>query len=199
MSDSMTRAPRRNGFTLIEVMIAVGLVGIVGAGILAFLSAFATSAGARARVSDPALEATLAARRLNAIVPDFRTVLAADKRSAVLWVSDRVPSRTVHLSELACLRVDAERGELLLDTVDDSALVADRSLETEFRASDDFQAAMASAREAGILRTRVLAEGLDSASFSAAKSRSAVVLEVGAAGATSGVVLSPARPEEPLR
>ena len=195
----MTRAPRRNGFTLIEVMIAVGLVGIVGAGILAFLSAFATSVGARARVSDPALEATLAARRLNAIVPDFRTVLAADKRSAVLWVSDRVPSRTVHLSELACLRVDAERGELLLDTVDDSALVADRSLETEFRASDDFQAAMASAREAGILRTRVLAEGLDSASFSAAKSRSAVVLEVGAAGATSGVVLSPARPEEPLR
>jgi len=199
MSGCMTRAPRRNGFTLIEVMIAVGLVGIVGAGILAFLGAFATSAGARARVSDPALEAALAARRLDAIVPDFRTVLAADKRSAVLWVSDRVPSRTVHLSELACLRVDSERGELLLDTIDDSALVADRSLETEFRASDDFHAAMTSAREAGILRTRVLAEGLDSASFSAAKSRSAVVLEVGAAGATSGVVLSPARPEEPLR
>jgi prepilin-type N-terminal cleavage/methylation domain-containing protein len=192
------RRPHR-GFTLIEVMLAVGLVGVVGAGILAFLSAFATGASARARVSDPALEATLAVRRLNAIVPDFRTVLAADKRSAILWVSDRVPSRTVHLSELACLRVDGARGELLLDTIDDSALVADRSLETEFRASDDFLAAFDSAREAGIVRSRVLAEGLDSVSFSAARSRSAVVLEVGAAGATSGVVLSPARPEEPLR
>ncbi len=193
--------PRRlcRGFTLIEVMLAVGLVGIVGAGILAFLSAFATGASARVRVSDPALEATLAVRRLNSIVPDFRTVLAADTQNAVLWVSDRVPSRTVHLSELACLRIDGARGELLLDTIDDSALVADRSLETEFRASDDFQAAFASAREAGIVRSRVLAEGLDSVSFSAARSRSAVVLEVGAAGATSGVVLSPARPEEPLR
>ena len=193
--------PRRlcRGFTLIEVMLAVGLVGIVGAGILAFLSAFATGASARVRVSDPALEATLAVRRLNSIVPDFRTVLAADTQNAVLWVSDRVPSRTVHLSELACLRVDGARGELLLETIDDSALVADRSLETEFRASDDFQAAFASAREAGIVRSRVLAEGLDSVSFSAARSRSAVVLEVGAAGATSGVVLSPARPEEPLR
>lgn len=192
------RRPRR-GFTLIEVMLAVGLVGVVGAGILAFLSAFASGASARVRVSDPALEATLAVRRLNSIVPDFRTVLAADTQNAVLWVSDRVPSRTVHLSELACLRVDGARGELLLETIDDSALVADRSLETEFRASDDFQAAFASAREAGIVRSRVLAEGLDSVSFSAARSRSAVVLEVGAAGATSGVVLSPARPEEPLR
>ena len=192
------RRPRR-GFTLIEVMLAVGLVGVVGAGILAFLSAFATGASARVRVSDPALEATLAVRRLNSIVPDFRTVLAADTQNAVLWVSDRVPSRTVHLSELACLRVDGARGELLLETIDDSALVADRSLETEFRASDDFQAAFASAREAGIVRSRVLAEGLDSVSFSAARSRSAVVLEVGAAGATSGVVLSPARTEEPLR
>ena len=194
-------SPRRpcRGFTLIEVMLAVGLVGVVGAGILAFLSAFATGASARVRVSDPALEATLAVRRLNSIVPDFRTVLAADTQNAVLWVSDRVPSRTVHLSELACLRVDGARGELLLDTIDDSALVADRSLETEFRASDDFLAAFDSAREAGIVRSRVLAEGLDSVSFSAARSRSAVVLEVGAAGATSGVVLSPARPEEPLR
>lgn len=189
----------RRGFTLIEVMIAVGLVGVVGAGILAFLGAFASGAGTRARVSDPALEATLAVRRLQAIVPDFRTVLAADTQRAVLWVSDRVPSRTVHLSEIACLRVDAEGGELVLDTVDDAALVADRSLETEFRASDDFLAAIESARKAGVLRTRVLAEGLESATFSAAKSRSSVVLEVGAAGASSGVVLAPAHAEEPLR
>ena len=190
---------RRRGFTLVEVMLAVGLLGLVGAGILSFLGAFATGAQARAHVSDPALEATLAVRRLDAIVPEFRTVLAANGTQAVLWVSDRVPSRTVHLSELACLRVDAARGELLLDTVDEATLVADRTRETEFAASDDFVAAIESARRAGVLRTRVLAEGLESASFSAASSRSSVVLEVGAAGATSGVVIAPARPEEPLR
>lgn len=199
MRASRPTAPRPRGFTLVEVMLAAGLLGIVGAGILTFLGAFASGADARARVSDPALEATLAVRRLGMIVPDFRTVLAADKTTAVLWLSDRVPSRTVHLSELGCLRVDTARGELLLETIDESALVADRSLETEFGAHDDFLAAIASARKAGVLRARVLAEGLDSATFSAAGARSSVVLEVGAAGATSGIVISPARAEEPLR
>ena len=189
----------RRGFTLLEVTMAVGLLGVVGAGIVTFLGAFATGTEARARVSDPALEATLALRRLDAIAPGFRTVLAADAEQAVLWLSDRVPSRTVHLSELGCVRVDRDRGELLLETVDDAALAADRSLETEFALRDNFIAAIASARDAGILRTRVLAEGLESAAFRAADSRHSVVLEVGAAGATSGVVLSPARPEEPLR
>ncbi len=192
-------APRTRGFTLIEVTLATALLGVVGAGIVTFLGAFATGASARTRVSDPALEATLALRRLDAIAPDLRTVLAADKTSAVLWLNDRVPSRTVHLSELGCLRVDLERGELVLETIDESALASDRSLETEFEAGDDFLAAMESARTAGVLRTRVLAEGLESMRFSAAATRSAVVLEVGAAGATSGVVLSPAKPEEPLR
>ena len=190
--------PRR-AFTLIEVTLAVALLGVVGTGLMTFLSAFASGSQSRVRVSDPALEATLAMRRLNAIAPDFRTVLAANKTCAVLWLSDRVPSRTVHLSELGCLRVDTKHGELLLDTIDESALIADRALETEFAAGDDFLGAIASARTAGLLRTRVLAEGLDCASFSAASARSCVVLEVGAAGATSGVVLSPARPEEPLR
>ena len=191
--------PHRRGFTLLEVMLAVGLLGVAGAGIVTFLGAFASGSDARARVSDPALEATLAVRRLGALAPDFRTVLAADKDQAVLWLSDRVPSRTVHLSELGCLRVDAARGELLLETVDDAALTADRSLETEFAARDNFLAAVASAREAGILRVRVLAEGLESAAFRAAESRHAVVLEVGAAGTTSGVVITPAHAEEPLR
>ena len=45
-------------------MLAVGLLGVVGAGIVTFLGAFASGSDARARVSDPALEATLAVRRL---------------------------------------------------------------------------------------------------------------------------------------
>jgi prepilin-type N-terminal cleavage/methylation domain-containing protein len=196
---SLCRRCVPRGFTLLEVMLAVGLLGVVGAGIVTFLGAFASGSDARARVSDPALEATLAVRRLGALAPDFRTVLAADEDEAVLWLSDRVPSRTVHLSELGCLRVDAARGELLFETVDHAALAADRSLETEFAARDHFLAAIASAREAGIVRVRLLAEGLDSAAFRAAESRHAVVLEVGAAGTTSGVVISPAHAEEPLR
>ena len=187
------------GFTLVEVVVAAGVLGLIGAGIVGFLGAFASGASARARVSDPALEGALALRRLDRLVPDLRTVLASDESTVVLWASDRVPSRTVHLSELACLRIDATRGELLLEAVDESALLTDRSLETECAARDDFQAAIEQARRAGILRSRVLAEGFDRASFAAGATRNSVVLELAAAGAASSVVLSPATPEEPLR
>jgi prepilin-type N-terminal cleavage/methylation domain-containing protein len=190
---------RARAFTLVEVVVATALLGVVGAGIATFLSAFATGSEARARVSDPALEATLAIRRIEALAPGLRTVLEADRTRAVLWMSDRVPSCTVHLSELGCLRIDTTRGELLLETIDEAAFAADRSLEVEFRASDNFLAAIESARSQGLLRARVIAEGLDTASFSAAGTRSSVVLEVAAAGAASGVVLTPAHPEEPLR
>jgi len=189
----------RAGFTLVEVVVATGILGLVGAGIVSFLGAFATSAGARTRVSDPALEGALALRRIERIVPALRTVLSVDDGAAVLWASDRVPSRTVHLSELACLRVDADRGELLLEMIDEAALLEDRSLETEFEARDDFRAAVDAARRAGLLRAHVIAEGLDGATLSLGRTRSSVVLALTAAGAASSVVLSPASPEEPLR
>jgi len=192
------RAMRR-GFTLVEVLVATGILGLIGAGIVGFLGAFASGASTRARISDPALEGVLALRRLDRLVPALRTVLASDETTAVLWTSDRVPSRTVHLSELACLRIDSERRELVLESIDASAFLSDRSLETEFDARDDFQAAIAQARRAGLLRARILAEGFDRASFAAGKTRSSVVLELSAAGAASSVVISPANPEEPLR
>jgi len=191
--------PGKRGFTLVEVVVATGILGLIGAGVVAFLGAFASGASTRAKVNDPALEGAIALRRLERLVPALRTVLAADETTAVLWASDRVPSRTVHLSELACVRVDADRRELLLETVDEEALLADRSLETEFAARDDFRAALDAARKAGLLRARILAEGFDRASFTAGKSRSSVVLELSAAGAASSVVLSPAHAEEPLR
>lgn len=196
---SRTADRRMRAFTLVEVVVATALLGVVGAGVATFLGAFATGTEARARVSDPALEATLAIRRIEALAPGLRTVLEADSTRAVLWMSDRVPSCTVHLSELGCLRIDSARGELLLETIDEAAFAADRSLEVEFRSGDDFLAAIESARSEGLLRAHLIAEGLETASFSAAGTRSSVVLEVAAAGATSGVVLTPAHPEEPLR
>jgi prepilin-type N-terminal cleavage/methylation domain-containing protein len=66
------RAHSARGFTLVEVMLAAALLGIVGSGILTFLGAFASGSSARARVSDPALEATLAVRRLEAIAAEER-------------------------------------------------------------------------------------------------------------------------------
>ena len=189
----------RNGFTLIEVVVAAALLGIVGLAIVAFLSAFAHGATARTRVSDPAIEGALAIERLHALAPQLRCVLASRDDMAALWLSDAVPSRSVHLSELGWIRFDADHGEVLLERVDSAALDADRLLESEFEHDADFLAVRLDAFRAGILKESVLAEGLDHGSFIALRRGDGVELQLEAAQTSARLALSPALQEEPLR
>jgi len=195
----MTRSIR--GFTLIEVVVAAGLLSIVGLAIVAFVTAFARGAGARARISDPALEGALLVERLRAVAPALRAPLASDGETAALWLSDSVPSRTVHLSELGWLRFDPTMGDIVLERVADAHFVEDRGLETEFEADDDFLAIREDSAREGLLVSTILAEGLDSARFVGDGRRGAdeLALELEAERATARVAIGPVVPEEPLR
>jgi hypothetical protein len=192
------RAPRR-GFTLIEAMVAAALLGVVGAAIAALLSAFAGGTAARARVDDPALEATLAARRLAVLAPAARATLAADGGRAAIWRDDHVPSRTVHLSELAWVRHDASTGALLLDLVDRARMDADPFLETAFASDEDFLALGPWALAEGLVSTQVLAEGVDRATLAIEASTGVLVATLEADGARHEVRLLAGAGEEPLR
>ncbi len=172
---------------------------MVGLAIVAFLTAFTRGATDRARISDPAIEGTLAVERLHALAPELRCVLAAREDLAALWLSDAVPSHSVHLSELGWMRFDADAGEVLLERVKREALDADRSLETEFERGDDLLAARGDALRAGILHESVLAEGIDRASFLELRRGSGIELELEAADVSARVALNPAIAEEPLR
>ena len=198
-SRPITRSIR--GFTLIEVVVAAGLLSIVGLAIVAFVTAFARGAGARARISDPALEGALLVERLRAVAPALRAPLASDSETAALWLSDSVPSRTVHLSELGWLRFDPEMGDIVLERVADTHFVEDRGLETEFEADDDFLAIREDSAREGLLVSTILAEGLDRARFIGEGRRGAdeLALELEAERATARVAIGPVVPEEPLR
>ncbi len=195
-------AQRRHGFTLIEVMISAFLLCIVGAAIVGFLSALSTGGTARQRISDPTIESTLALRRLQVLAPDFRSVLAAADQSALLWTSDRIASRSVHLSEVALLRFDPDTEELLLESVTREALIADRTLEHEFLIGqyDSILGVFDSLRLDGMLDRELLSEGADSIEFSAAVGTSGVA-DATFIGADSSarVRLAPETLEEPLR
>ena len=192
----------RRGFTLVEILIAALLMTIVGAAIVAFLSALAAGGEARERISDPAIEATLSARRFDTLAPDFRTVLAADGGEALIWANDQIASRSVHLSEVLLLRFDAEAQELLLESVDAEAIANDRSLEQEYAIGHygSLRDAFEALRTDGLLVREILAEGIPSVEFTE------VTGEPGSLDATfSGedssarIRLSPKEAEEPLR
>ena len=196
---SRNRCSIRRGFTFIEVTVAALLLGIVGLAILAFLSAFAQGASVRTRVSDPAIEGTLAIERLHALAPQLRCVLGSHDTLAAMWLDDSVPSRTVHLSELGWVRFDRDSGEVLLERINHDAFDADRSLQCEYAHDEDFLAVRESASRAGLLTENVLAEGIDGAAFIETRGSAAVELELEAATVTARVALQPPEAQEPLR
>lgn len=193
------RRPSARAFTLVEAMLASALLGVVGAAVAALLSAFAGGTSARARVADPALEATLAARRLAVLAPAARGMLAADGTLAAIWIDDHVPSRTVHLSELGWVRHDAAARELLFDAFDRTRTDADPFLEEAFAADEDFLALNAWARSEGLVTTQILAEGVDRATLARDGATGALVATLESDGVRSGVRLLAGASEEPNR
>ncbi len=196
---------RRRGFTLLEVMVAAGLLAIVGFAIVAFITAFARGAQARARVSDPAIEGSLLVERFRALQPSTRVTLASDDHLAALWLSDRVPSRTVHLSELGWLRFCPKSGDVVLERIEAERFLDDRALESEFASSADFLALRDDVLREGLLVSTILAEGLDDVRFvppppeKRGETKSELVIELEAERAVARLVLSYTHPEEPLR
>lgn len=191
--------PTARAFTLVEVLVATALLALVGTAILAFLSAFADGAARRARLCDPALEGVLAARRLSLVAPGLRCALAIEADLAAVWLSDRVASRSVHLSELGWVRFDHSFGEIVLEQVDPEALAADPTLETEFAARSDFLGVLEELRRDRLVVATLLAEGVEEAHLSRGPAPGALTLELAAGNATSRVALTKPIPEEPLR
>jgi hypothetical protein len=173
----------------------------VGAAIASFLSAMASGSEARRNICDPALESALAVRRFKNIAPDFRQVLTVTPDEALVWLSDLVPSRSVHTSEAGLLRFDTTEGVLLLETVHGSYLDRNRFRERDYLGgqyallADDLNAL----REAGGLVATVVAEGIESVEFGSDPDGSGgmrIIFTVDGYGTT--FLLAPAQPEEPI-
>lgn len=188
----MTRRSTR-GFTLIEAVVASALLGLVGAATAGFLGAFARGAEARSRLSDPAIEGALLSRRVAAMAPAVRGTLSVGDDCMAIWLSDRVPSRTVHASELGWLRFDAESKAILFERIPEAAFRTDRALEEEFAADEDFVALRAEYARDGVVTSTVVAEGVERASFARGS------VELGGAHSSARVRVIAGREEEPLR
>jgi prepilin-type N-terminal cleavage/methylation domain-containing protein len=189
------------GFTLIEVMFATMLLTIVGAAIASFLSAMAGGSEARRSICDPALESALALRRFRSIAPEFRFVLRVRDDEVLVWMSDFVPSRSVHASEAGILRVDETEGVLLLETVDPAYLDRNRAQEREYLANQYQQLSdhLNSLRAAGALVTTVVAEGIDAVAFNPDPDETGGVrITFMVESHETTFLLAPAPPEEPI-
>lgn len=187
---------------MIEVLFATLMLGVVGAAILTFLSAVSSGSAARQNASDSALESTLAVRRFATLAPDFRYTLSTTTDQSVVWLSDSIPSLTVHTSEAGLLRYDAQAREVVLEVVNPLALAANRRLERVYLQGnyDLLVADFAKLRGDGALIRNILAERVDDARLTPdATLAGSLRLKIEFDGIASSVTISPRTAQEPSR
>ena len=197
-----SHARARPAFTLIEVLFATLLMGIVGAAILSFMSAFASGIAVRSTVNDPALKSALAARKFAAVAPSFSYMLEADGDRAAIWLGDTTPSFSVHRSEIGILRFEPTRGMLILETLDPAMLALNPLLDRDlaFTPATDFIGELDSSRSDGAVLRQVLAEGVTSLSFATAGLPAGdAELTMNFQMGTGRIALSPVYRERPFR
>jgi hypothetical protein len=138
---------------------------------------------------------------LTMLAPGFCWVLEANPGAAAIWLSDTVPSRSVHLSELGLVRFDDTTGELVYEFVDPAFLRESYKLNAELPlSSTDYIALMDEQRIEGRLLRHILAEGIDEVAITtngvpAGQARISVTID----GFSAAISLSPPFLEEPLQ
>ena len=102
----------RRGMTLLEVLLAIAITGLVGAGITAMMSALTTNMIDQHDTRSSTLRAGLAQARLSSYITRCRCLLDCEDDKIVLWLEDGDGDDTIDATEVRWITYDATTGKL---------------------------------------------------------------------------------------
>ena len=155
---------RRHGLTLAELLMALAITAIVGAGVVAMTDAVGTALESGRQERERTIASATAASRLSSIVAPSSCTLEITGEQTVLWRGDTRRDGNIQATELGWIRYDAMRGELVFEWIEfpESWSARDREDSDRTCAPDDNWAAVRSDyRSAGHLRNCILLDGLE--------------------------------------
>lgn len=159
---------KRRGLTLLELLMAVIITAMVGAGIAGMLGAVSAGVGTRKDSREVMVLAHGAQCRLSAYLATARCVLAAGSSDVTIWLDDSRESGTVHATEIRWIRYDANNGEIIVDyvafPVTWTPTVCDL-VDLEYASSTDFDAVRGYYSGKGLLASRPLVDHVECASI----------------------------------
>ncbi len=96
-----------SGFTLVEVMIAIAITGLISAAAAAMLSAVAQASAFEQDRREAIVRAQALGVRLSSYITPSRYILDHTQSKLVLWLDDNRTSETVHASEVRWIYYDS--------------------------------------------------------------------------------------------
>ncbi|MFW6060011.1 MAG: PulJ/GspJ family protein [Phycisphaeraceae bacterium] len=125
---------RRRGLTLVEMVLALAITGLVGAAIAAMLSAVAYGSDSSRDMRNAAVQSKALSARLGAAVRGSRLVLDQGEDFLVLWTTDADENGAPSLQEIQRLEHNGDDDALVSYRADDSAPDAPYELDDDFGA-----------------------------------------------------------------
>ena len=107
-----SRAPRRAGYTLVELLLALSLLAVIGVVVSSVLFSFCRGTENRQDLRRRNLSAEVACGRIDTAVRGCGMLLACGEEFLVLWAGDSRANRLPNLSELRRIEWDQPSGEI---------------------------------------------------------------------------------------
>lgn len=131
----MTQHARHHGLTLVEMLMALAVTGLIGAAIASMLAAVAYGTSSDRDIRSLVVKNKTLSTRITAAVRQSAQLLDADDGYVVLWTSDLNDNGQPDLLELRRIELDAGTDDLTSYTPDPSAVDVTYDIDT-----DDFDA-----------------------------------------------------------
>ena len=154
----------RHGMTLAELLIALAITAIVGAGVVAMTDAVARVLDEGRSERERTIASAVAATRLTSIIAPCSCTLEVDDHTTVLWRGDTRRDGNVQATELAWIRFEPTTGELLFEWVEFPESWSQRDREDADRTCDpgeSWSLVRSEYLDDGHLNNCVLLDGLD--------------------------------------
>jgi hypothetical protein len=154
---------RRRGMTLAGLIMALAITSIVGAGVVAMTDAVARALDEGRSERERTIASAVAGTRLSSVVAPCNCTLEITPVQTVLWRGDTLRDGNVQATELAWVRFEEARGELLFEWVEFPEGWSERDREASDQTcspDENWDLLRTRYRNAGHLRNRVLLDGL---------------------------------------
>ena len=108
----------RHGMTLAELLIALAITSVVGAGVVAMTEAVARVLDDGRSERERTIASAVAATRISSIVAPSSCALEIDENTVVLWQGDTLRDRQVQATELGWISFEEGTGELRFEWIE---------------------------------------------------------------------------------